>query len=178
MTRSCEPGSQERNMMMVDRIGGPEPGVFRHVARRAPGAGKPDSFACSDPQQARDQEPPSSPRPIFLVAERLVQIWSSNEQEFAELRALRLKMAQARNYLASPGCHQLLGRANLERLETLHRKHLARLRANRRAAWELVADLSAESGPQAEPQSLWASGRARNSYSSDSRRNSTQCWYA
>jgi hypothetical protein len=72
----------------------------------------------------------------------------------------------------------LLGLACLERLETLRRKHLARLRANRRAAWELMAELGAELAPPAEPQSLWISGRAGDLRIPDSRRHSTQCWYA
>jgi hypothetical protein len=72
----------------------------------------------------------------------------------------------------------LLGHACLERLETLRRKHLARLRANRRAAWELMAELGAELPSQVEPQSLWTSGRARDACILDSRRHCTQCWYA
>jgi hypothetical protein len=163
---------------MVDRIASRDPGMVRQVARRAPGGGDAVSCVPSDFHRARTREPESSARPIFLVADRLVQIWSSNEQEFAELRALRVKTAQTRAYLASPGCNRLLGNACLERLETLHRKHLARLRANRRAAWELMAELGAELAPQAEPQSLWTSGRAGDSWIPDSRRHTTQCWYA
>ena len=121
---------------MVDRIARCDPGLVRQAARRAPGCGDAVSYVPSDLHRARPQEPESSPRPIFLVADRLVQIWSSNEREFAELRALRLKVAQTRAYLASPGCNRLLGHACLERLETLRRKHLARLRANRRAGLE------------------------------------------
>ena len=55
--------------------------------------------------------------------------------------------------VASPGCNRLLGHACLERLKTSRREHLARLRANRRAAWELMADLGAELPSQVEPQS-------------------------
>ena len=163
---------------MVDRIASRNPGLLRQAARRAPGGGDAVSCVPSDLHRARTREPESSPRPIFLVADRLVQIWSSNEREFAELRALRLKMARTRAYLASPGCNRLLGHACLERLETLRRKHLARLRANRRAAWELMAELGAELAPPAEPQSLWISGRARDLRIPDSRRHCTQCWYA
>ena len=163
---------------MVDRIASRDPGIVRQAARRAPGGDDAVSYVPSEFHRARTREPQSSPRPIFLVADRLVQIWSSNEQEFAELRALRLKMAQTRAYLASPGCNRLLGNACLERLETLHRKHLARLRANRRAAWELMAELGADLTPQAETESLWSSGRARDSCIPDSRRHTTQCWYA
>jgi hypothetical protein len=163
---------------MVDRIASRDPGIVRQAARRAPVGDDVVSYVPSAFHRARTREPESSPRPIFLVADRLVQIWSSTEQEFAELRALRLKMAQTRAYLASPDCNRLLGNACLERLETLHRKHLARLRANRRAAWELMAELGADLTPQAEPQSLWNSGRAMDSCITDSRRHATQCWYA
>ena len=176
----ANPDLMERNNLMVDRIARCDPGLVRQAARRAPGCGDAVSYVPSDLHRARPQEPESSPRPIFLVADRLVQIWSSNEREFAELRALRLKVAQTRAYLASPGCNRLLGHACLERLETLHRKHLARLRANRRAAWKLMAELGAELPPPAEPQpqSLWISGRARDLRIPDSRRHCTQCWYA
>ncbi len=163
---------------MVDRIASRDPGITRQAARRTPGRDDAVSYVPSEFHRARTREPESSPRPIFLVADRLVQIWSSNEQEFAELRALRLKMAQTHAYLASPGCNRLLGNACLERLETLHRKHLARLRANRRAAWELMAELGADLTPQADTESLWSSGRARDSCIPDSRRQTTQCWYA
>jgi len=163
---------------MVNRISSRDPGIFRQAARRAPGGEAAVSCVPTDFHPARTREPDSSPRPIFLVADRLVQIWSSNEQEFIELRALRLKMAQTRAYLAYPGCNRLLGNACLERLETLHRKHLVRLRANRRAAWELMAELGADLAPQGETQSLWSSRRGRESCSPDSRRLTTQCWYA
>ena len=163
---------------MVDRIASRDPGIVRQAARRAPVGDDVVSYVPSAFHRVRTREPESSRRPIFLVADRLVQIWSSNEQEFAELRAIRLKMAQTRAYLASPGCNRLLGNACLERLETLHRKHLARLRANRRAAWELMAELGADLTPQAETESLWSSGRARDSCIPDSRRHTTQCWYA
>ena len=163
---------------MVDRIARCDPGLVRQAARRAPGSGDAISYVPSDLHRARPQEPESSPRPIFLVADRLVQIWSSNEREFIELRALRLKVARARAYLASPGCNRLLGQACLERLETLRWTHLKRLRTNRHAAWELLAELGAEDPRQAEPQSLWISGRTRDLRIPDSRRHCTQCWYA
>ena len=163
---------------MVDRIARCDPGLVRQAARRALGVGDAVSYVPAHRRWARPQEPESAPRPIFLVADRLVQIWSSNEREFAELRALRLKVAQTRAYLASPGCNRLLGHACLERLETLRRKHLAGLRANRRAAWELLAELGAELPSQVEPQSLWISGRAGDLRIPDWRRHGTQCWYA
>ena len=163
---------------MADRMVDRDSGIVRQAARKKPGGRTGASSAPFDFHRAGTRGTNPSPRPIFLVADRLVQLWSSNEQEFAELRALRLKMARTRAYLASPGCNRLLGDANLERLETLHREHLARLRANRRAAWELVAELGAELAPHAEPQSPWTLGRVRNSVLSAARRHTTRYWYA
>ncbi len=163
---------------MVDRTARRDPGIVRQAARRAPGGDDAASCVPSDFHPARTREPESSPRPIFLLADRLVQIWSSNEQEFAELRGLRLKMAQTRAYLASANCNRMLGNTCLERLETLHRKHLARLRANRRAAWESMSELGANLTPEAATQPLWSSGRAGDSSIPDSRRHATQSWYA
>jgi len=163
---------------MVDRIASRDPGIVRQAARRAPGGDDAVSYVPSDFHGVPTREPESSPRPIFLVADRLVQIWSSNEQEFAELRALRLKMAQSHAYLASQGCNHLLGNACLERLVTLHRKHLAWLRANRRAAWESLAEPGANLTPEAATRSLGSSGRAGDSCIADSQRHATQSWYA
>jgi hypothetical protein len=87
-------------------------------------------------------------------------------------------MAQTHAYLASANCNRMLGNTCLERLETLHRKHLARLRANRRAAWESMSELGANLTPEAATQSLWSSGRAGDSCIPDSRRHATQSWYA
>ena len=131
---------------MADQISSSDPEIGRPAASPAVGVGDVVSYVASDLHGAGEREPLalSSPRPIFLVAERLVQIWSSNEREFVELRALRIKVAGARAYLASPGCNRLLGHACLEHLETLRRNHLAMLRANRLAAWELMAELGAE----------------------------------
>ncbi len=83
------------------------------------GSGAPSCFGLQ-PDRSSVQDPVSlsSRRPIFLSAERLVQIWSNNEREIMELRVLRLKAARARAYLLSPGCNRLLGRACLKRLET------------------------------------------------------------
>src|SRR6516164_6967010 len=73
------------------------------------------------------------PRSIFLIAERLVQIWSNNEREFIELDILRLKAARVHAYLVSPRCNRALAQACLDHLRVQRRERLARLRANRRA---------------------------------------------
>jgi hypothetical protein len=163
---------------MVHRVGGPEDVAVCHGAKPAPWAGKAASYASSPLQAAQTPEIHSSPRSIFLAAERLVQIWSSNEQEFAELRALRFKIQRTRAYLASPGCHQLLGRAYLERMEKAHRTHLARLRANRREAWELVARLNAAFGPEPKLGPLRTTRQATDFRVSDFQSRSKYCWYA
>ena len=76
---------------MVDRIARCDPGLVRQAARRASGGGDAVPYVPSDLHRARTREPESSPRPIFLVAGRLVQTWSSNEREFAELRSLAVE---------------------------------------------------------------------------------------
>ena len=116
---------------------------------------QPDRSSVQDPVSL------SSPRPIFLVAERLVQIWSCNEREFMELRATRLNAARARAYLASPGCNRLLGQACLKRLETQRQEHLARLRANRRAACEFWPNSVPETSGTRRAQSLLVLGSSR-----------------
>ncbi len=111
-------------------------GQHRHACKR-PGHVLPHSGRNWDHNPA----PLTSPRSIFLLTEQLAQIWTSNERDLAELRGLRPKVAQARAYLASPGCNRSLGLSYLERLETTRRIHLARLRANRRSAWQLLSQL-------------------------------------
>ncbi len=90
--------------------------------------------------------PLTSRRLMFVTAERLVQIWLSNKQEFVELRALRLRMERAKAYLALPGCNEELGKAYLEVLAKKHRKHLEHLRINRQQALKMIALLDGELG--------------------------------
>ncbi len=108
------------------------------------------------------QARPGSPREIFLITERLAQIWLSNERALAELQTLRVKTTRARAYLASPGCNLLLGRTYLERLETLRRQRLAELRANRLAAWALLSKLDSQCHPRAERQGPWSAVQYAN----------------
>jgi hypothetical protein len=86
------------------------------------------------------------PRPIFVIAERLVQVWSSRERQIAELGVSRKKMERACVYLTKPACNQALGLAALEIAVKAHAKCLERLRASRREAHELVHRLDAELG--------------------------------
>jgi len=62
---------------------------------------------------------------------RLVGIMKSNERLFADLRALEVKIGQAKSYLAAPDSHLPLALANLDRLKSKHSGLLALLRANR-----------------------------------------------
>jgi hypothetical protein len=127
--------------------------------------------------------PPSearlSPRPIFLAAAKLVQIWSSNEQALSELQELRQKIEKTRAYLASPDCHRHLAEAYLERLQKTEKEILAALRDNRRSAWELMAGLNVELGSQPGPDSLQTSSGPVVEFSDwDCRSHSRHCWYA
>lgn len=154
IVRSHQPELQERKSSVIKRNTSREPANVRPADTR---------------------EPVSPPRPIFLMAEELVQIWSSNERIFAVLRGLRMKRVRARAYLASPGCNRLLGHAYLERLETSRRQHMEQLRANRHAAWSLVSKLGSEFAPQPDLHCLWTSGFAKKSCAANSQRHCTNC---
>ena len=119
-----------------------------------------------------------SPRPIFLAAVKLVQIWSSNEQALSELKELRQKIEKTRAYLASPGCHRHLAEAYLQRLQKAEKENLAALRENHRSAWELMARLNVEFESQPGPDSRQASKRAAEFSHWDCHSHSRHCWYA
>ena len=74
------------------------------------------AMSCLIPGRSWDHNPAplTSPRSIFLLTERLAQIWTSNERDLEELLGLRPRVAQARAYLASPGCNRSLGLAYLD----------------------------------------------------------------
>jgi hypothetical protein len=99
-------------------------------------------------------------RPIFVIAQRLVQIWSAIEQELAELRALRVRRERVCVYLRTPGCNLVLGMVQLRRVDEARRNHLARLRARRRDAWTLVASVNHELGPDAGPRQTGVRSRS------------------
>jgi hypothetical protein len=85
-------------------------------------------------------------RSIFVLAERLVQVWSSRQLQIAELSVSRRNMERACVYLAKPACNQALGLAALEIAVKAHAKCLERVRAGRREAHKLVHRLDAELG--------------------------------
>jgi hypothetical protein len=78
-------------------------------------------------------------RPIFVIAEQLVQTWIRNEAELAELETLRTRKERANAYMRATGSHSRLALAYLERVESAQRDHLLRLRAGRRTALVLMA---------------------------------------
>ena len=117
-------------------------------------------------------------RSIFVIAERLVQIWCSNEQELAELRALGQRKQRVRAYMSSPRSNPELGHVCLERLEKACETHLARLSDNRLELSRLLPLLDAELGPEMAIHCLrsWGRSTARRRSHLDSR--PTHCWYA
>ncbi len=82
---------------------------------------------------------------------RMVRLVQSNEQLFAALQANRVGVAEVRAYLARPDANAVLGRARLERLKAKHSAVLARLRANRIEARQLLAGCEADDPGAAVP---------------------------
>jgi len=117
-------------------------------------------------------------RSIFVIAERLVQIWCSNERELGELRVLEQRKQRVRAYLSSPRSNPALGHACLERLENDYETHLARLSVNRLELSRLLPLLDAELGPDMAIHCLrsWGQSPARSRSHLNSR--PTHCWYA
>jgi hypothetical protein len=85
-----------------------------------------------------------TPRPIFVLAERLVQIRSKIERLLTELRVYRMRIDHTRAYLSSPWAHDTLARAYLEVLTATHERHLRQLRHHRRQAWRIADELNTE----------------------------------
>ena len=163
---------------MVDRVFRLEPVGIRHEPRRAAWGRKTSSVAAASLNEATPSKPRPSPRPIFLAAARLVQIWSSNEQALFDLQEVRQRIEKTRAYLASPGCHRHLAEAYLERLHKVEKEHLAALRDNRRSAWELMARLNVDLGSQPGPNFGQTYGPAVELRDWDCRPRSRHCWYA
>ena len=93
-------------------------------------------------------------RSIFVIAERLVQIWCSNERELAELQVAAAEEA-ARSCLPElPRANPALGDACLERLENAYESHLARLCENRLELSRLLPVLDAECQPLRDRSAL------------------------
>jgi hypothetical protein len=81
-------------------------------------------------------------RLIFVIADRLVQIWIANESQLASLERLRRKQKRARAYAASPGSNAMLASVCLRRVEREIHRACAQLGANDREARSLVAELT------------------------------------
>jgi hypothetical protein len=149
---------------MVKRVHNLEHFTAWRESKRVPCVGSGDATSCASQM-------------MLHLAERLVQIWTTNVRKFAELRASRAKMDRARAYLASPGCNGTLGRAQLKVLERKHWKHLADLRANRRRAWKVLARLDAELGSAQATDSVgFLSVRRAGRCASVARWQPTRCW--
>jgi hypothetical protein len=86
----------------------------------------------------------NTPRPGFVVAERLVQIQSKIERLLTGLRVYRTRIDRTRAYLSSPRAHVTLARAYLEVLTATHEGRLRQLRHHRRQAWRIADELNAE----------------------------------
>jgi hypothetical protein len=112
----------------------------------------------------------SQTRPIFSIAQRLVQMWSTIEQELAQLRVLRLRRERVCAYLRTPGCNLVLGTAHLQRIDEARREHIARLRVCRCDAWTLVADLNRQPAPNASTSDMSPSRSAHDSPALGTRR--------
>lgn len=81
----------------------------------------------------------SDPRPIFVLAEQLVQAWVRNASVLDELERLRQRRKRVLAYLLKPGFNSRLALAYVERIEQAQREQLARLRAARRETLDLLA---------------------------------------
>lgn len=132
---------------------GDEPGSTTSreaVARRLPTdqvAGASTSpLASKGPRRVQRHE-----RSIFVIAERLVQIWCSNERDLAELRSLRLKKQRLCAYLSSSDASTALGDACLEKLENAYELHLARLEENRLELSRLLPKLDGKCTASSRP---------------------------
>lgn len=109
------------------------------TAREAP---IPAPFCLTSAPEAAPPPGSSRPqRPIFSIAERLVQIWIANEQELEGLRKLRLRQRRVRAYANGPHAGALLAGALLARIDDQICKACARLGANDREARRLLAEL-------------------------------------
>ena len=83
-------------------------------------------------------------RPIFVLAEQLVQTWLRNETDVAELERLRGESARANAYMQKPDCNKALAMAYLDRVAEARRNCLLHLRSCRHDVLALIARASAE----------------------------------
>jgi hypothetical protein len=70
--------------------------------------------------------------------ERLTQLLHSNDRLMAALASSRERIASARAYLDAPDCNRRFAEAHLDRARARHSSILARLRANRIEALEIL----------------------------------------
>jgi hypothetical protein len=78
-------------------------------------------------------------RPIFVLADQLVQTWLRNGANLLELVKLRRRSDRARAYTRAHGTSSVLAQVYLARAEEARRQRLARLRNGRREAIVLLA---------------------------------------
>lgn len=76
----------------------------------------------------------------------LVSLYQSNAYLLSELKTVRVKLARAREYLATAGSNPTLGGAQVQRLRARHSAALALLRANRHQARGLLARVGGAPG--------------------------------
>ena len=163
---------------MVDRVFRLQPVGVGQGPRRVAWGRKTSSAPALSLCEGALTERRLSPRPIFLAAVKLVQIWSSNEQALSKLEELRQKIEKTRAYLASPGTHRHLAEAYLQRLQKAEKENLATLQENRRSAWKLVARLNVELDSQPGSDARQTSKRAAEFSDWDCHSHSRHCWYA
>jgi hypothetical protein len=70
---------------------------------------------------------------------RLAELVRSNDVHLEELAVLNGRLAEAREYLATPSCNVALGRAQYRRIRDRRALVLTALRANRLASREFLA---------------------------------------
>jgi len=90
---------------------------------------------------------PTAPSPFFPIADRLVQLWISNEHELMTLRRLRARRGEVRAYSARADANRRLVEASLGRIDAAIRASESRLGENRRETDGLLARLDQRTTP-------------------------------
>lgn len=70
---------------------------------------------------------------------RLVELIQSNDRLLADLKVLDRRLADAKQYVASPGANLLLGRSRIERIRDQRSLVMTALRSNRIVAREFLS---------------------------------------
>ncbi len=99
-------------------------------------------MTCSSPaiSSTRSLQIKATPSIASNSLERLAQLMISNDELMDELVTSRARIVAARTYLDKPACNLRFGLAHLERCRTKHSGILARLRANRIEALQLLGE--------------------------------------